>query len=217
MQEILCLQHLPKLTQLLASIGTLTTLTTLGLRYCALTDVPPSIESLTELHIIQLRIDPRIVQDGRVFKTLACSLPALRLLQHLDLGGLNDHDVQAIGRSLKAWPFPLLDDFPFSDGYPPINLKRCWQALALPPEAAGWNDTVILQYWRVQQQKVAAFASGLHARLGAASKVSSLNNEALVLIADEVLGGWSLRKLWQRERLQRERLQREAEPASSST
>ena len=51
---------------------------------------------------------------------------------------------------------------------------------------------------------MAAFASGLHARLGAESRVSSLNDVALVLIADEVLGGWSLLKLWQRERLQRE-------------
>ena len=59
---------------------------------------------------------------------------------------------------------------------------------------------------------MAAFASGLHARLGAASRVSWLNHAALVLIADEVLGGWSLLKLWQRERLQRE-----TEPASLST
>ena len=86
------------------------------------------------------------------------------------------------------------------------------QALRLPPEAADWGDTAILQHWRVQQQKVAAFASGLHARLGVVSRVSSLNDVALVLIADEVLGGWSLLKLWQRERLQYE-----TEPASSST
>ena len=51
---------------------------------------------------------------------------------------------------------------------------------------------------------MAAFASELYARLGAESRVSSLNDVALVLIADEVLGGWSLLKLWQRERLQRE-------------
>ena len=49
-----------------------------------------------------------------------------------------------------------------------------------------------------------AFASGLHARLGAASQVSSLNDVALLLIADEVLGGWSLLKLWQCERLAHE-------------
>ena len=44
-----------------------------------------------------------------------------------------------------------------------------------------------------------AFASGLQARLGAASCVSSLNELALVMIADEVLGGWTLRRQWERE------------------
>ena len=51
---------------------------------------------------------------------------------------------------------------------------------------------------------MSAFAGGLHARLGAVSQVSSLNDVALVLITDEVLGGWSLLKLWQRKRLARE-------------
>jgi len=57
-----------------------------------------------------------------------------------------------------------------------------------------------------------AFARGLHVRLGAVSWVSSLNDVALVLIANEVLGGWSLLKMWQRERLVRE-----TKVASSST
>ena len=39
------------------------------------------------------------------------------------------------------------------------------------------------------------------AQLGAASRVSFLNDETLVLITHEVLGGRSLVKLWQRERL----------------
>jgi len=157
----------------------------------------------------------------REFRQLACSLPVLRLLQHLELsvgdGGGSDRtpvdedDVLALGRSLKAWPLPLLDldvtqtgPFMYSDDYSPIGLHQCWQALALPSEAADWDDSEILQFWLMQQQKVAAFASGLHARLGAASLVWSLNDVALVLIADEVMGGWSLRKMWQRDRLARE-------------
>jgi len=48
----------------------------------------------------------------------------------------------------------------------------------------------------VQENKAVAFASGLHVRLGATSRVSTLNDMALVLIANEVLGGWSLFKLW---------------------
>ena len=56
-----------------------------------------------------------------------------------------------------------------------------------------------LDYFRVQQQKVAAFASGMHSRLGAASGVSWLDEQALVIIADEVLSGWGLLKEWRQE------------------
>ena len=52
-----------------------------------------------------------------------------------------------------------------------------------------------LDYFRVQQQKVAAFASGMHSRLGAASGVSWLDEQALMMIADEVLGGWACSSL----------------------
>jgi hypothetical protein len=48
----------------------------------------------------------------------------------------------------------------------------------------------------VQQQKVAAFASGMHSRLGAASGMSWLDEQVLVMIADKVLGGWGLLKEW---------------------
>jgi hypothetical protein len=55
-----------------------------------------------------------------------------------------------------------------------------------------------LDYFRVQQ-KLAAFASGMHSRLGAASGVSWLNEQALVMIVDEVLGGWDQLKEWRQE------------------
>jgi hypothetical protein len=42
----------------------------------------------------------------------------------------------------------------------------------------------------------------MHARLGAASGVSWLDEQALVMIADEVLGGWGLLKEWRQESLQ---------------
>jgi hypothetical protein len=56
-----------------------------------------------------------------------------------------------------------------------------------------------LDYFRVQQQKVAKFASGMHSQLGAASGVSWLDEQELVMIADEVLGGWGLLKEWRQE------------------
>jgi len=136
---------------------------------------------------------------------MACAIPALRLLQSLDLYGFGEDQMATIGRSLKALPLPLLDWLFYTIGF-----RSCWEALRLPPTASRWDNTAILQHWHVQQHKVATFASGLHVRLGAASRVFSLNDVALMLIADDVLGGLSLVKLWQRERLERE-----GEPASS--
>jgi len=184
----LVLASLPRLRALPTSIGALTVLTKPTLCDCALTDVPSSIESLTQLCTLALDIPAAPQQDVRVFKTLACALPALHLLQHLCLRGLPEDDVVVIGRSLKAWPLPLLDlNTPLL--YQSMRSERCWEALTLPPEAAGWDNTAILQHWRVQQHKAVAFASGLHVRLGSTSRVSTLNDMALVLITNEVLGG----------------------------
>jgi len=105
--------------------------------------------------------------------------------------------VLAIGRAIKAWPLPLLHDV---EGH--LRLSTCWRALGLPAAAADedWTNATTLDYFRVQQQKVAAFASGMHWRLGAASDVSWLDEQALVvMIADEVLGGWGLLKEWRQE------------------
>jgi hypothetical protein len=49
-----------------------------------------------------------------------------------------------------------------------------------------------IYYFNVQQQKVAVFASGMHSLLGAASDISWLDEQALVMISDEVLDGWGL-------------------------
>jgi len=180
--------------ELPANIGALTKLKTLHLIWCdKLKDLPRSIESLTSLHTMSLRFSQSVAHDRNAFKTLAFSLPALRLLL-LNLEGQNEDDVLAIGRSFKAWPDPI--SLPVH-----INLKSCWQALSLPPEGGTWNDATVLEYLILQQQNMVAFASGLHVRLGAASRVSWLNDFVLVLIADEVLGCWSLLQKWQRGRL----------------
>lgn len=191
--------------QELPSISAFTELTTLRIMYCTmLKNLPLSIEFLTALHTITLYLPgkyrlsppgaPSIIRvhDSSVLKTLAYVLPALRLLQHLDLSGLQDADVLAVGRSLKAWPPPLLKDF----GHRGLRLQKCFQQLSLPAEAEQWSDVMILQHFCEEQRKIKAFASGLHARLGVASIVNSLNEMTFVLIANEVLGSWSLLEAW---------------------
>jgi hypothetical protein len=174
------------------------------LQKLCISDVPledmPCIEALTALH--ELRLDVADYAHGsRAFTALSRSLPCLQQLQVLGLGAsgvvaLQAGDVLAIGRALKAWPLPLLHDV---EGL--LRLSTCWRALGLPGAAADedWTNATTLDYFRVQQQKVAAFASGMHWRLGAASGVSWLDEQALVMIADEVLGGWGLLKEWRQE------------------
>ena len=158
----------------------------------------PCIEALTALHDLCLDVAD-YTQGSRAFTALSRSLPCLQQLQVLRLRAsdadrglvaLQARDVLAIGRALKAWPLPLLRVVDVNLNDENLRLSTCWRALGLPAAAAGWTNTMTLDYLRVQQQKVAAFASGMHWRLGAASGVSWLDEQALVMIADEVLGGW---------------------------
>jgi len=82
-----------------------------------------------------------------------------------------------------------------------IRFSTCWRALGLLAVAADedFTNAMTLDCFRVQQQKVTTFASGMHSRLGAASGVSWLDEQALVRIADEVLGVWGLLKEWRQE------------------
>ena len=190
----------------------------LNIELCPLQDMP-CIEALTALRSLVLQVsDYR--QGSRAFKALSRSLPCLLQLDTLRLSGgaeldqigyhnlvpLRAEDVLAIGRALRAWPLPLLRDVhyiinddhrrPGFDAQEGIRLSTCWQALGLPAAAANWSNATTLEFFRVQQHKVAAFASGMHARLGAASGVSGLDEQTLVMIADEVLGGWGLLREW---------------------
>ena len=112
---------------------------------------------------------------------------------------LRAEDVLAVGRALRAWPLPLLRDVRNESATDVIRLSTCWQALGLPAAAADWSNATTLEFFRVQQHKMAAFASGMHARLGAASEVSRLDEQTLVMIADEVLGGWGLLREWRQQ------------------
>ena len=197
--EHLTLHSCSKLRTLPASIMHLSRLQKLCISEVPLEDMP-CIEALTALH--ELRLDVADYAHGsRAFTALSRSLPCLQQLQVLGLRAsgvvaLQAGDVLAIGRALKAWPLPLLHDV---EGL--LRLSTCWRALGLPGAAADedWTNATTLDYFRVQQQKVAAFASGMHWRLGAASGVSWLDEQALVMIADEVLGGWGLLKEWRQE------------------
>ena len=61
-----------------------------------------------------------------------------------------------------------------------------WKDLALPADAEKWDNITILDYFvfelLTKAKKILAFAEGLHARLGAASHVSCLNELILVMI-----------------------------------
>jgi hypothetical protein len=106
------------------------------------------------------------------------------------------------GHALKACPLPLLRVEKMRH-FSTYVLSTCWRALGLPAADEDWTNAMTLDYFRMQQQKVAAFASGMmKARLGAVSGVSWLDEQALVMIADELLGGWGLLKEWQERSLQ---------------
>ena len=63
----------------------------------------------------------------------------------------------------------------------------------MPAGAERWPNADVLRYFRKEQAKLVAFVSGLHKRLGAESSVALLDEGALVLVADALTGGWSLR------------------------
>jgi len=189
--ELTFLDNLEKLTTLSSSILGHTVLTELTMDLW-FTDVS-FIESMTSLRSLSICV----FEAG--ISTLACALSALRLLQYLSVNrlDLSNDAVVVICCSLKAWPLPFLVDFDYWQDIGEI----CCKALILPPLAAGWTNTAVLQHWRVQQHKLMAFGSGLHWRLGAASPISLLNDTIFLLIADEVLGCISLLRRWQRELL----------------
>ena len=201
--------HAVALKTLPSTIGALTGLQELSIQICALKDIPRSIEALTSLQRLSVHSLLFNEPDFRAIKTISCALPSLQQLRLLDLvarrytgNAMRIEDVLAIGRSLKDWPPPLLyfdEESKYEEEEEEVSLSKCWRELGLPAGAATWENARILDWFRVQQQKVVAFASGLQTRMGAASCVSSLNELALVMIADEVLGGWTLRRQWERE------------------
>ena len=183
----------------------------LRIQDCPLQDMP-CIDALTALRTLALGVAD-YTHSSRTFTALSRSLPCLQQLDVLNLTGraepdqygirervaLRIEDVLAIGRALRVWPLPLLHDVQDDDAQRGIRLSTCWQALGLPTVAAGWSNATTLEFFRVQQHKVVAFASGMHARLGAASGVSRLDDQTMMMIVEEVLGGWGLLKEWRQQ------------------
>ena len=188
----LSLARMRALRRLPASIMHLTKLQKLSIWRCGVKTMA-SIEPLTALDTLVLDVSD-YTRGCQVYQNLARSLPSLQQLQVLRLScqDRNDgsdgvqvnmiwaEDVVAIGRALKAWPLPLLLDI--GSEQESIRLSMFYHALQLPLPAGAvpaWNNATTLDFFRVQQHKVAAFCSGLHARLGAASVVSRLNDQVL--------------------------------------
>ena len=190
----------------------------------------PCIEALTELHTLELVVSD-YDSGSTAFKALSRSLPCLKQLETLCLGrdasedaydelhydlefaddygdqALSEEDVLAIGRALKAWPLPLLNRVSGNHGAD-VDFGICRQELGLPtPFDQFWHITPntscdSLAFFRVQQKKVEVFARRIQKRLGALSLMSVLDEQALMMIVDQVLGGWSSWKQWQQQQPQ---------------
>ena len=180
----------PGVETLSSSIGQLTGLETLKIIACSFVQLPESFKFLTSLQ--QLTLSKTRRPEGGpgnqrkccVFKTLAVALPALRQLRDLNLEKdpwgrrnvvLRGNELQMIASSLKAWPLPFLLDIHSTDNG--VHLNSCWRELAMPVDAVEWDNATTLRYFREQQENVAAFASGQHARLGASCRASCLNEQ----------------------------------------
>jgi len=183
----------PGVETLSSSIGQLTGLETLKIIACSFVQLPESFKFLTSLQ--QLTLSKTRRPEGGpgnqkkccVFKTLAVALPTLRQLRDLNLEKdpwgrgnvvLRGNELPMIASSLKAWPLPFLLDIHSTDNG--VHLNSCWRELAMPVDAAEWDNVTTLRYFREQQENVAAFVSGQHARLGASCRASCLNEQVLL-------------------------------------
>jgi hypothetical protein len=195
-------------------LGALTNLETLIVSNCRqLARLPPCMGGLRALHTCLLRRLPELCHLPENFSQL-CALRHLtvsdcmldraavtglaRALEHFPLTTLSIVRMYAgrrgeyellLGKALRRRPPP---------SYPPVRyqLQLCaqWVELDLPPEARTWSDEIIVRHWRhlfeerrSRRALVLAFAGGLHPRLGAQSRVMTLNDGVLETIARSVI------------------------------
>jgi hypothetical protein len=192
LQQLGSLQGVPSMMHL-------TSLQWLGVVRCAPVRDIPSLDTLTGLKTLVVTFEDG--SHSKFVQSLSLSLPCLQQLHHLELrSDASESDTLHVLRSLKAWPLPLLTivvTSKYGCGELTMSPFMCKQ-LGLPEHYRPYQSSkAILDFFRWQQQKVAAFAAGTHARMGAESRVALLNDLSLIMIADEILGGWSLIKEWQ--------------------
>jgi len=212
--ETLVLQDLRGIQRLPEWLGSLARLQKLKIECNSLADIPSSIGKLAALEILEVSSDVlehlpssmealtslvklclvRTRSGGKAVKTLARFLPSFRLLKELHVSTRGQVDnVLALGTSFKAWP----PSCALSLGCE-LGLRHCWGPLGLPPQACFWNDGEILLHFQNERNKVLAFVTGTHKRLGAESAVSWLDEHAVMMIADAVLGRQKLLNEWRR-------------------
>jgi len=181
-----------------SSIGEMVGLTGLDVNTTPISDLPSSFGMLTALEHLSFQDaqsdHPALIGAGRA---LVSHLPLLRNLESLSVEGAGNRDMLRLGRSLQKWPLPRLRclemvgryfcRIPDPDCVGLVHLNECWQQMGLPEEANGWSNEQILDYFRTQQNKIEAFMSGSHRRLGAESRVSRLPDDNLKTIAEMVL------------------------------
>ncbi len=209
---VLRLSYLNNLKELPSAVESLSKLSILDIFRCNLQVIPKSVANLSALKVIKLiqcrNLLPSSCRNVSGCTTLEslliyCSgwwqtLPVCPGLTRLHISKLpyerqHANAVFGIALALRSWPPPLLLDF---DDYNDWSRTDCislntaipLQHLGLPEKAKWWDNRTILFHFRQQQQKLLAFASGMQKRLGAESRASSVDDEMLRLIADEVLG-----------------------------
>lgn len=203
----------PFLKTLPLSFGILTSLHELTIVGCTSFHLLPQhntgLTSLKSLHVGQLdyigcaadlanysNLETLKIEYWFANPDIAYPLLSLSKLEYFGIGIFLGADfyqtILAIGRSLRAWP---LANITYLD--PKISLYSCWSELGLPlafeiPETLSWGNNEIMEFLRIQQQKVFAFASGQHPRIGSNSIVYRLNVLTVGMIVDYILGSLTL-------------------------
>lgn len=212
--ELLSLKSLVKFPD---DITSLSNLKELKIQACNFESIPACIKCLQSLEVLIFHSSKFRDPSNTIIRMISHGLCSMKNLKFLDLTAsdlcvgawresygwaMHMKHVLALGRAVKAWPPPLLylkeykDNVDILDNNDDVGehipLCRQWRALGLPAAAQDWSTADILDFFRLQQEKIVAFTSGKNSRLGQRSYVCGIDDFVLCLIADHVLGSWTL-------------------------